>query len=76
VSWSAADCDHVEETLASDGFALIFGLFQAAEANLLRALRNAKSWEEALRIQGELDGIARLDPGRIRQNYPPKSEKP
>lgn len=76
MSWSDTDCDHVEETLGSDGWALIFGLFQIAEANLIRALRNAKSWEEALRIQGELDGLARLDPSRIRQNYPSKSEKP
>lgn len=77
MSWSNADVDHVEETLGSDGFALIFGYFQEREAQLIDALcRHSMSWEDTLRYRGELDGIRRILPARIRSNYPPKSEKP
>jgi hypothetical protein len=75
VSWSDADCDHIEETLQSDGFSLIFGFFQKREVEIIDALtRKSTTWEDTLRLRGELEGVRRI--ARIRSNYPSKSEKP
>lgn len=77
MSWSDPDVDHVEETLGSDGFALIFAFFQEREARIIEALtRGSTSWEDTLRLRGELEGVRRILPQRIRSNYPSKSEKP
>lgn len=77
MSWTDADVDHVEATLQSDGYALIFGLMQDAELRLIDALcKKSTTWEETLRLRGELDAVRRFAPARIRQNYPSKSEKP
>lgn len=64
----------VEEVLQSDGYALVLEYVRAHAARLTNALARDLTWDETLKVRGELQGLSHFAPDSIRRHY--QSEKP
>lgn len=76
VQWSEAEIRAIEETLDSNGYAVLVDYIQAHAARATTVLTQSNTdWDQTNRLRGKLAGIGLLLPDEIRKQYP-KSDNP